>query len=69
MPVRTEGAGRSHADFMRAANDELTKFEQREREFRKKDRDERAERLQLPVERYDSEDWRVRKPSRPIYRA
>nr|WP_146991748.1 hypothetical protein [Bradyrhizobium macuxiense] len=68
MPARTEGAGRSHADFMRAANDELTKFEHREREFRKEDRHERATRLQLPVERYNSEDWRVRKPSRPIHR-
>ncbi|WP_143271627.1 hypothetical protein [Bradyrhizobium mercantei] len=69
MAARTEGAGRSHADFKRAANDELTKFEHREREFQKEDRDERAKRLQLPVERYNREDWRVRKPSRPFYRA
>ncbi|MGY3613827.1 hypothetical protein [Bradyrhizobium sp. USDA 10063] len=68
MPARTQSAGTSHADFMRAANDELTKFEHREREFRRKDRDERAKRLQLPVEKYDAEDWHVRKPASPIHR-
>ncbi|MBB4428338.1 hypothetical protein GGD66_006925 [Bradyrhizobium sp. CIR48] len=61
MPVRTQSAGIPYAEFMRAANDELTKFEEREREFRKKDRDERAKRLQLPVETCGNEDWRVRK--------
>ncbi|TYL70546.1 hypothetical protein FXB38_41425 [Bradyrhizobium cytisi] len=50
MPTRTQSASTSHAEFMRAANNELTKFERREREFRKQDRDERAKRLQLPVE-------------------
>ena len=42
MPARNQTADASHADFMRAVNDELTKFERSEREFRKKDRDERA---------------------------
>jgi hypothetical protein len=38
---------------MQALNEELTKFERCEREFRKKDCDERAKRLQMPVEKYD----------------
>ncbi|WP_342740025.1 hypothetical protein [Bradyrhizobium sp. B117] len=67
MPARTQSAGTSLADFMRAANDELTKFERRERDFRKKDRDERAKEMQLPIEKYDAEDLRVRKLS-PIHR-
>ena len=45
MPARSQRAGASHANFMRAVNDELTKFERSERELRKKDRDERAKRL------------------------
>ncbi|WP_420967296.1 hypothetical protein [Bradyrhizobium sp. B120] len=68
MPALTQSASTSHTDFMRAANDELTKFERRDREFRRKDRDERAKRLQLPVEKYDAEDWRARKPLSPIHR-
>ncbi|GLR87761.1 hypothetical protein [Bradyrhizobium iriomotense] len=68
MPARTQSAGTSLADFMRVVNDELNKFERREHEFRKQDRHERAQRLQLPVEKYDAEDWRVKKPSSPIRR-
>ncbi|MCP3460276.1 hypothetical protein [Bradyrhizobium sp. CCGUVB23] len=68
MSARTQSAGTSRAEFMRAANDELTKFERREREFRKNDRDERAKTLQLPVEKYDTEDWRARKPSSLLHR-
>ncbi|QOZ29632.1 hypothetical protein [Bradyrhizobium sp. CCBAU 51753] len=68
MSDRPPSAGASHAEFMRATNDELAKFERREREFRKKDRDERAKRLQLPVETYDAEDWRRRTPSSPLHR-
>jgi hypothetical protein len=54
---------------MRAVNDELTKFERSERELRKKDRDERAKRLRLPVEKYDAGDWRATTLSKPIHRA
>jgi hypothetical protein len=39
---------------MQAVSEELTKFERCEREFRKKDRDERAKGLQMPVEKYDA---------------
>ncbi|WP_050420539.1 hypothetical protein [Bradyrhizobium tropiciagri] len=67
MSARPQSAGTSHAQFMRAANDELAKFERREREFRRKDRDERAKRLQLPLEKYDTEDWRVRKSASPFH--
>lgn len=45
MATHTQSARTSHAEFMRAANDELTQFERREREFRRIDRDERAKRL------------------------
>ncbi|MDA9489515.1 hypothetical protein XI09_08930 [Bradyrhizobium sp. CCBAU 11386] len=68
MSDRIQSASASHAEFMRAANDELAKFERSEREFRKKDRDERAKRLQLPVETYDAEDWRIRKLSSSLHR-
>jgi hypothetical protein len=37
--------------FLEAAQQELVAFEQREREFSKKERQERAAQLQLPVER------------------
>ena len=65
MPERTQRAGTSHACFMRAVNEELTKFERREREFRHKDRDERAKRLQMPVEKYDAGDRCMAKQSNP----
>ncbi|WP_342710058.1 hypothetical protein AAFG13_37705 [Bradyrhizobium sp. B124] len=68
MSDRIRSASASHAEFTRAVNDELAKFERSEREFRKRDRDERAKRLQLPVEKYDAEDWRMRKLSSPLHR-
>ena len=57
MPARTQGGGTSRTRFMQAESEELTKFERCEREFRKKDRNERAKGLQMPVEKYDPEDW------------
>jgi hypothetical protein len=35
--------------FVRAAQNEMTKFERQEIEFRKKDREERAARLRIPL--------------------
>ena len=35
--------------FLEAAQKELLAFERREREFRKKDREDRAAKLQLPI--------------------
>jgi hypothetical protein len=49
-PARTQAGGTSRTHFMQAVNEELTKFERCEREFRKKDRDERAKGLQMPIE-------------------
>jgi hypothetical protein len=40
--------------FLQAANKELAAFEQREREFRKAERKERAAQLQLPADRVDT---------------
>lgn len=37
--------------FLEAAKAELASFEKKEREFRKTDRKERAERLRLPVDK------------------
>jgi hypothetical protein len=68
MPARTQAAGTSRSRFMQAVSEELTKFERREREFRKKDRDERAKGLEMPVEKYDAEDWCVVKLSNPTHR-
>jgi hypothetical protein len=65
MPARTQAGGTSRTRFMQAANEERTKFERCEREFRKKDRDDRAKRLQMPVEKYDAKDWCVVKLSNP----
>ena len=39
----------SRERFMRAAEEEMAKFERWEMEFRKKDREERAAELQLPL--------------------
>ena len=36
--------------FLRAAHEELVAFEQREREFSRKERQERAAKLQIPAE-------------------
>ncbi|OAE99657.1 hypothetical protein AYJ54_32740 [Bradyrhizobium centrolobii] len=58
MPPRDQAADNSHAQFMRAVDEELSKFECSEREFRRKDRDERAKRLQMPVEKFDNADLR-----------
>lgn len=44
--------------FMREVNAELLKFERREGEFRKMERQERAAKLQLPLGKYDSYDSR-----------
>jgi hypothetical protein len=54
MPARNQTACNSHARFMQAVNEELTKFEWSERKLRKKDREERAKRLQTLVEKYDT---------------
>jgi hypothetical protein len=35
--------------LLQAAQEEMTKFERKENEFRKKDRDERASELRLPL--------------------
>ena len=37
--------------FLEAAQKELVAFEQREREFARKEREERAEKLRIPIER------------------
>jgi hypothetical protein len=37
-------------DLLEAALEEMVKFERKETEFRKKDREERAAELQLPLE-------------------
>ena len=68
MPARTQTAGSSRTRIMRAVNEELTKFERSEREFRQKDREERAKRLQMPVEKYDAGDRCVAKPPNPTRR-
>jgi hypothetical protein len=39
--------------FMRAAEQEMTKFERQETEFRKKDREERAAALQIHTDGYN----------------
>lgn len=50
MPGRNQTTRNSHARFMQAVNEELTKFKCSEQKFRKKDRGERAKRLQMPVD-------------------
>jgi hypothetical protein len=54
---------------MRAVNEELAKFECSEREFRREDRDERAKRLQMPAEKYDTGDRCLARFSSPIRRS
>ncbi|WP_168195447.1 hypothetical protein [Bradyrhizobium sp. NAS80.1] len=53
------GNAQQHADWhnrlLQAAEKELIKFEQQESEFRKRDREERAAELQLPLEQSDFE--------------
>ena len=46
-PTRIVKSSREH--FMRAAEDEFSKFELKEREFRQAERDERAANLRLPI--------------------
>jgi hypothetical protein len=65
MLARTQTARTSHTRFMRAVNEELAKFERSEQEFRQKDREERAKRLQMPVEKYDAGDRCAAKSSNP----
>ena len=65
MAARTQTARSVHSHFMRAVNEEFTKFERSEREFRQKDREERAKRLRLPVKKYDTADRGAAKPSSP----
>jgi hypothetical protein len=66
MPARNQAADNSRIRFMRAVNEELAKFECSEREFRRKDRDERTTRLQMPAEKYDTGDRRLARFSSPI---
>ncbi|MET3995031.1 hypothetical protein ABID65_006697 [Bradyrhizobium sp. S3.9.2] len=40
-------------NLLEAAQQELARFEQQEREFRKKDRKERAAELRLPLDKID----------------
>jgi hypothetical protein len=63
MVKRIANAARDR--FMLEVNAELIKFEQREGEFRKRERQERAARLQLPLDKFDSRDgsWRRNKRS------
>ena len=68
MPERAQTDGSSRTRFMQAVNEELDKFERGERELRKKDRDERAKRLQMPVEKYDTKDRRAARLSNPTRR-
>ena len=49
MMEHTPIAETSRDRFMRAVAQELVKFEREEIEFRKKDRNERAEELQIPL--------------------
>ena len=46
MAARTQ-LGKKH--FMKTAHDELAKFEQKEIEFQKMERNQRAARLRLPI--------------------
>jgi len=49
MIKRTGIAKTPREHFMRAVDDELAKFERKERAFRQSERDERAARLKLPI--------------------
>jgi hypothetical protein len=46
-PTQIGQSPREH--FMSAADDEFSEFERKEREFRRKDKEERAAKLGLPV--------------------
>jgi hypothetical protein len=49
-PTRIVRSPREH--FMRAVDDEFSKFERKERELRQAERDERAAQLRLPIARH-----------------
>ena len=50
MPGQPEPAANDRDLLLRAVQDEMSAFEKREAEFRKKDRQERAERLRIPLQ-------------------
>ena len=56
----------SRTHFMQAVHDELNRFERSEEKFRKQERAEHARRLAMPVDKYDREDFHVRKLSNPL---
>jgi hypothetical protein len=49
MPDRTQVSEISRERFMELAREQMAAFEKREGTFRKKDRDERAARLNIPL--------------------
>ena len=51
MTAHTQLAVTPRDSFLEAAQKELIAFELREREFQKRDREERAAKLQLPVDK------------------
>jgi hypothetical protein len=51
MTGHTQLAVTPRERFLEAAQKELIAFERREREFRKKDREDRAAKLQLPIDK------------------
>jgi hypothetical protein len=53
MVEHTQIAVTPHERFMHAAKKELARFERQEIEFRKKEREERAAELRLPIEKQD----------------
>jgi hypothetical protein len=53
MMEHTHMSAASRDRFIRAAENEMAKFERREMEFRKKDREERAAELQIPLSKDD----------------
>lgn len=53
MTEPTQLGTTSRERFIRAAEKEMAKFERREMEFRRKDRDERAAELHLPLPKGD----------------
>jgi hypothetical protein len=50
--------------FMRAAKNEMAKFERREIEFRQKDREERAAELQIPLPRRQKSSKTIKRYAR-----
>ena len=62
MVKRIANAARDR--FMLEVNAELIKFERSEGEFRRRERQERAARLQLPLDKFDSDDGSRRRIKR-----